>query len=144
MVRPPRSLVRPYVNDLQSYTGSWDVTVSGIDEDTGGTYYTTWATLTGSVPRANGIFYFPSFDIELESGYASCYLELGSGDAAFASGILVGDLLLSGDGSATRVAGSAMLIGLDYSRNMTQVRWSVVSTAPVTWTQSGTTVYKLA
>jgi hypothetical protein len=144
LARPPRSLVRPYVPGFVSYTGSWDVTVSGIDENTGGTYYTSWVTLSGPAPRANGFFYFPSFSLEVASGIATCYLEFGSGGTVFASGITVGDLLANGNGTVIRAPGSALLVGLDYSRLMTQVRWAVVSTAPVTWSQYSTTLYKLS
>lgn len=143
ITRPPRSLIRPAIRVERSYTGSWDVTVSGIDEDTGGTYYSDWVTLSGA-PRANGWFMLPSFTLEVGStGAATCYLELGSGDAAFDSGTVLGDLYINGSGDASRAPGSALLVGFSHSRPLTQLRWAVVSDAPVEWTQSATTLYKL-
>ena len=143
-IRPPRAMIRPVVIVGASRGGSWDVTVTGIESSGSGTTYTSWVTLSGSPPSAAGYFQLPATTLAVfGTGTAVEYLELGSGDVAFASGIEIHSLRVNGPPEILNTSPASSLLSLTYNRTLTQLRWAVVATAPIQWWQTGATLYRL-
>lgn len=138
--------VRPAIRVGGGSLSSWPVSVSGIDEPSGGTFYTDWVTLTGG-PVADGLFALPNFTASTyPDGSVECWMEIGDSGTATATGIFIGKVTSTStfaDGLVERTGQGDVLAVLTGGALMGQVRWKVTGDAYLIWSLAGGSITQL-